>query len=168
MSPLLSPFRNSLAIVRFEDEYEQSVAPMMQEGYSPYFHTMHLSQPDWTPGALTETNITHDFFGAAAAPYAAVSEVVRILLKDTSPALDGILFFKDTSWLRPLAFKSDTERMWLLDSPDSRCFSGISALGGMSEDDEANVAPRLAVEAANVAHEMDSNYAINPNAWCSG
>ncbi|KAF2101116.1 hypothetical protein NA57DRAFT_55176 [Rhizodiscina lignyota] len=166
--PLQSPFRNTLAIVRFEDQYETSVAPMVLQGYSPYFHSMHLSQGNWESDESNELNISHDYFDTNTAPYAPVAKIAQKLLEEPDSGIEGILFFKDTSWLRPLAFAEDTERMWLLDSPDGRCFSGISAMGGMSNDDGANVAPRLAVQAANTAREMDTNYAINQNAWCSG
>ena len=168
MELLQSPFRNTLAFVRFEDEYDQSVAPMVLQGYSRYFHTMHLSQGDWETGATSKANITHDFFEASTAPYAPVARVAQALLESPTTAIDGILVFKDTSWIRPLAFSSDIRRMWMLDSPDGKCFSGIGALGGMSDDDAANIAPRRAVEAANVAREMDSSYSIDPNGWCAG
>ena len=166
--PLQSPFRNSLAFVRFEDEYDQSVAPMVLQGYSPYFHTVHLSQGDWEAGATIVSNITHDFFKSSTVPYAPFARVAQALLDDPNIASDGMLFFKDTSWIRPLAFSSDVKRMWMLNSPDSKCFSGIGSLGQMSDDDEANVAPRLAVKAANVAREMASSYIIDANGWCSG
>lgn len=166
--PLQSPFRNTLAFIRFEDQYDQSVAPMVLQGYSDYFHTMHLSQGNWESGASDAVNITHDFYDEDASSYDAVSKIAQMLLDDSDSPINGIFFFKDTSWIRPLSFQQDIDHMWLLDSQDSKCFSGISGMGEMGDDDEDGSAARLAVEAANVAREMDAKYVINPNGWCNG
>lgn len=122
---LESPFKNTLAYVRWNTKHEERI-PTIKHGYTPFFHTVHYSMPELGVGERGSTrnsvNLTHDSFEDAFWGYRAVRDTMSIILKQTTEEeIDGLLFFHFDVWLDPLGFADmDFGKMWFPDSDEPK------------------------------------------------
>jgi hypothetical protein len=83
---LLSPFANTMAYVRYNSNARQDRIPYAM-AYKPFFHTVHISIPDYSPKDSDRkfyTNLTHDSWGNGHVMYQGVAETMRIILEESS------------------------------------------------------------------------------------
>jgi hypothetical protein len=167
-----SPFKNSLAYVRWNSHHPQRV-PIINSSYSPFFRMMHISMP--SPASSSQNNsttdLTSDSWEDPYTIYHSIRDTMVLLLEDTSTQdIDGIMFFHFDAWIDPLRFTDmDKTKVWLLDGPDPKfeCLKTIDRYGpwwGWAHNyhEEALQGVRIA------SHMQESKYIIDPNEFCIG
>ena len=122
-SVIESPFKNTLAFVRFNNA---NVDPRVKDmkPYESFFHTMHHSIPNKDDTLnLDFNNLTRDNFHSPFQTYSAVSDTMQQILDSPTDApasqIQGLLYFHFDAWIDPLAFsKEDLSKIWILDGAE--------------------------------------------------
>ena len=130
---ILSPFRNSMAYVRWNSGDHRNRDVRIRE-YAPFFHTLHFSIPEEHYDYL---NMTDDTFRHSMESYQGVADTMSHILKQSElekegntgpqpesvtnphqrPAseIDGLMYYHFDSWLSPLDFANeDRNNVWLM------------------------------------------------------
>lgn len=82
LTALVSPFANSMAYIRYNNNARQDRIPYAM-AYAPFFHSIHISIPDYPKDRNGKfyTNLTHDSWGDGHLMYQGVAETMRIILE---------------------------------------------------------------------------------------
>jgi hypothetical protein len=106
-----SPFKNTLAMVRWNSKHAERI-PMIEK-YTPFFHTMHISMPEYLPGqANAFHNLTVDQYGEAFTVYVQVARTMKLIL-ETEPDIEGLFYYHFDAWVDPLQWASaNYENIW--------------------------------------------------------
>ncbi|KAK4981198.1 hypothetical protein LTR28_013246 [Elasticomyces elasticus] len=161
-----SPFKNTLAYVRWTgDTHPERMATI--DAYTPFFHTMHYSMPNYTPDEGKDyVNLTHDSWEVSDLAYQGVATTMQRILNGTNN-IEGILFFHFDAWIDPMGFQDmDRKKIWFPDSPDPRfmCMSDTARHGDWHGWDRGS--HESAMKAARAVHRLDMDYVVDTNQWC--
>ena len=114
---LESPFKNSMAFIRINQDRPERIPTVM--AYGPFFRETHISMPNLTPNKH-QLNLTHDSFQQTFTAYKALGDTMKLILdaptNDSASQIDGIFFFHFDIWLDPMAFaQEDFKNIWIPD-----------------------------------------------------
>ncbi|KAF2395650.1 hypothetical protein EJ06DRAFT_484915 [Trichodelitschia bisporula] len=164
-----SPFKNTMAFIRLNADLPKRVETLY-EGYSPYFHSIHISMPE--SGHLgNETTIERDYCDDSFIIYDPVRATMKLILED--PAYDdveGLLFFHFDAWVEPLSFHDmPMDKLWVLDkgSIPYLCMRDVKEWVpdwmwfGAKEHERAKMA-------STVIKSYLPNYDVDPEQFCVG
>ncbi|KAF3906365.1 hypothetical protein ABW20_dc0104306 [Dactylellina cionopaga] len=112
-SPLVSPFRNTLAFIRLHSSRPERLIRM--EEYRSFFSEIHISMPRELefPTTLTEDSAAND----NNHHYSAVAETMSLILDNPEHSnITGLLYFHFDIWIAPLLFDNmNFSRIWVTD-----------------------------------------------------
>ncbi|GAM87621.1 hypothetical protein ANO11243_056480 [Dothideomycetidae sp. 11243] len=180
-----SPFRNTLAFIRWNQELPQRIPTLMN--YAPFFHDIHISMPHLNRGHREDcmikydqkclfNDVTGDNFLRSEVIYTNVADTMQHILDaddstDTSE-INGLLYFHFDAWVDPMAFAhEDLTKLWILDgdNPKFECMTSIDSFKGWppwnaKEHDFAVIA------AKDVYNLVDPSLRtrLNPSEFCVG
>lgn len=166
---LESPFKNTLAYVRWNsDGHPERMATI--DAYTPFFHTMHYSMPNYTPDKGKDyVNLTHDSWDESTLGYQAVAGTMQQILNGTND-IDGIFFFHFDAWIDPIGFQDmDRRRIWFPDSPNPKflCMNDTERYQEWWGWETSRI-HEAAKKAAQAVHRLDMEYVVDTNQWCIG
>ncbi|TQV90396.1 cmp-sialic acid transporter [Cordyceps javanica] len=172
--PLQSPFKNSMAFIRWNQRIESRVPHLMK--YEPFFDTIHISLPDGTApdSGLNRISLKNDAATITFTIYRQVAYTMQAIL-DSDSKIDGMLYFHFDAWIDPLAWTGmDLESIHFpfispalapVAGPVTLCMSNTSELAwhgwssGMHEK---------AMQAAAALKQKSTEYVVNEREWCVG
>jgi UDP-galactose transporter len=167
---LESPFKNTLAYVRWNSKHEERI-PLIKTGYEQFFHTMHYSMPKLMgEDGNNFVNLTHDAWEDGYWGYRAVKNTMKVILNETTEdEIGGMMFFHFDVWLDPMGFEEmDFDKIWFPDSEDPkfRCMKNTERYKewwgwGQGFHEKSQQATRFAAN-------MHSHYEIDTEEWCVG
>lgn len=167
---LESPFKNTMAYVRWNSKYDERI-PLIKNGYEDFFHTMHYSMPKLMGDEGKDfVNLTHDGWEDAFWGYKAVKNTMKIILNETTEEeIGGMLFFHFDVWVDPLGFADmDFNKMWFPDSEDPKflCMKKTERYPewwgwGQGFHEKA-------LQGLQLVGNMRNKYEIDADEWCTG
>jgi hypothetical protein len=170
---LESPFKNTLGMVRWNSKHSERV-PFIRK-YEPFFHTLHLSLPDYlndTNLPVGYHNLTDDSWNDRLTPYVQVAKTMQLVL-DNEPEINGLLFFHFDAWIDPLDFAYENfNNMWIPDRSDPRDFP-LLCMEDRSKFDwqwtkDNFMCQNSSLQAAKSLSNFELDYIVNDKEWCSG
>ncbi|TAQ89874.1 hypothetical protein B7494_g1813 [Chlorociboria aeruginascens] len=178
-SPILtSPFKNTLAMVRWNSNHPERMPLLMK--YAPFFHDMHFSMPHYLPDKPEYHNLTHDSWETIEYPYLQIAKTMQLILdaKDNDPTseIDGLLYYHFDAWIDPLAYTgANMHNIWFPDVADiAPPNAGGPRFECMTNPEKynwwgwGNNFHHSAMAAAAVVDHFDMDYVVNPKEWCVG
>lgn len=167
---LESPFKNTMAYVRWNSKHEERI-PLIQNGYEPFFKTMHYSMPGINGDGPQEWgNLTHDAWEDGFWGYRAVKNTMQTILDETTEdELTGMLFYHFDVWVDPMGFaEMDFEKVWFPDSTEPKflCMQNTARYNewwGWSVGFHEK-----ALQATRFAANIHDKYTIDPEEFCVG
>lgn len=170
-----SPFKNSMAYIRWNSNHPERI-PTIQEGYEPFFQTLHYSVPNIVPKADVNSkaaneflNLTHDAWEEATDVYASVRNTMQFILEDPVNTIDGILYFHFDAWIDPLGFgEMNFDKIWFPDSaePKHSCMNNTNVYGSWWGWQKGFHDKALA--AAKLVKELAPEFEVDTKEWCVG
>lgn len=172
---LESPFKNSLAYVRWASERPERM-PLLRK-YAPFFHDLHFSMPGYTKDKPKDfVNRTHDSYESPDVLfYKPLADTMQLLLEAPAGSpeaeIDGILNFHFDAWIDPLNFAGENLNLiWYAISSDPRleCMKSLARYPdywGWGPEHRFHDQGQKAVKAlAN----LDLGYNVDVDEWCVG
>ncbi|KAM4055037.1 nucleotide-sugar transporter [Hirsutella rhossiliensis] len=160
-----SPFRNVLAMVRWNTPYPERIPRIME--YQPFFDTVHISVPDMMPEQPPEHyNWTHDQFPTTNLIYRQVANMMKLVLAGR-PDIKGLMYFHFDAWLDPLGWNdTDFDNMWFTyGHPLHNCMTNTDSNSWWGWKQDMHLPAKAA---AQFVHQLGLDYQVNPDEWCIG
>ena len=173
--PIESPFKNTMAMIRWNSAHPERVPLLMK--YAPFFHTVHISMPDMLPSRPKDFhNLTHDQFSSSFLAYEQVARTMRLVL-DEHPDIDGLMYYHFDAWIHPMRFAGmNPYDIWFLNTidvappagggPNFMCMNDTKDYHWWGWRDDIHKAALAASEA--VSNFKDLAYDVRPGEWCIG
>jgi hypothetical protein len=166
---LESPFKNTLAYVRWNSKHGERI-PLIENGYSPFFHTVHYSMPGIAGNSSDFHNLTHDAWKSGYFGYQAVRNTMQTILDTTAEdEITGMFFFHFDVWIEPMGFaEMDFNKIWYPDSenPKFLCMKDTKRYKDWWAWEKGFHEKGL--QASRIAYNMYKQYKIDPEEWCTG
>ncbi|KAF4340068.1 UDP-galactose transporter [Fusarium beomiforme] len=169
-----SPFKNSLAFIRWNSLHPERVPEIMK--YKPFFRELHISMPEMMKdeGLSPEShNLTHDQSPLTFHIYVQVAHTMQLIL-DEHPDIDGLLYYHFDAWIDPLAWSNiDRNNMHFPmtwpgmrpTGPQFACMNDTKDYDWGGWADQNHMKAQLA--AAQLDH-LHLGYEIDIHEWCVG
>jgi hypothetical protein len=172
---LESPFKNSLAYVRWASERPERM-PLLRK-YAPFFRELHFSMPGYAKDKPRDfVNLTHDSYESPDVLfYKPLAETMQLLLDAPAGSpeaeIDGILNFHFDAWIDPINFAGENINLiWYAISSEPRfeCMNSLARYPeywGWGPEHRFHDQGQKAVKAlAN----LDLGYNVDVDEWCVG
>lgn len=162
-----SPFKNTLAYVRWNSAHAERVPHILQ--YEPFFHDVHISMPDYNPS----NGKSFDSAGqdSTFTMYSHVADKMKEILDAPSASsmanIEGMLYFHFDAWIVPFEYANEEfDRIWFPDAPNPKfiCVHDASEYPGWW----GHMNHGQALKALKVIEKLDLDYVVDSEQWCSG
>jgi hypothetical protein len=181
---LESPFKNSLAVVRWNSEHPERF-PLVEK-YAPFFHDLHFSMPNYLKGEDVPEdyhNLTHDSATDSPHIYVDLAKTMKLLLNapEGSPEaeIEGLLYFHFDAWIDPMGYVGeDFSKIWIPDIPDIPDEDGKPGGPRFECMEHREKYPwwgfvetdfhEQAMAAARLIALHEGKYVVNTKEWCVG
>ncbi|RDW84823.1 UDP-galactose transporter [Coleophoma cylindrospora] len=175
---LESPFKNTLAMVRWNSDHPERM-PLLQQ-YAPFFHDLHFSMPGYVKGDVEFHNLTHDSFPSAEVIYTQIAKTMQLILDapagSATSEIEGLFYYHFDAWIDPLAYAgSNMHNIWFPDIVDQAPPNGGGPRFECMTDPKrydwwgwGQKFHHASMAASAVVDHFDMDYNVNPYEWCIG